>query len=110
MFRECSSDGSSRAKREEVSIFSSVKGTLFTVDDNAAGAVTQGVIAIQVVVSYTRLGAQMVNSLPLMQETQVRSLAWEDPLEKGMATHSSIPWRKEPGRPQSMGSQKVGHD
>ena len=45
-----------------------------------------------------------------MWETQVRSLAWEDPLEKGMATHSSIPWRKEPGRPQSMGSQKVGHD
>ena len=47
-----------------------------------------------------------------MQETRVRSLSWEDPLEKEMATHSStlawrIPWRKEPGRLQSMGSQRV---
>ena len=46
MFRECSSVGSSRTKREEVSVFSSVKDTLFTVDDNAAGAATQGLIAI----------------------------------------------------------------
>jgi len=51
------------------------------------------------VVSYTRLGAQMVNSLPVMREIQVRSLGWEDPLEKGMATYSSISWRKEPGSP-----------
>ena len=46
--------------------------------------------------------AQMVKNLPIMQETQVRSLSWEDPLEKGMATHSSIlawriPWTEEPG-------------
>ena len=59
--------------------------------------------------------AQTVKNLPEMQETQVRSLGWEDPLEKGMATHSSIlawriPWIEEPGRPQSMGSQRVGHD
>ena len=49
------------------------------------------------------------------QEMSVRSLAWEDPLEEEMATHSSIlaweiPWTEEPGRPQSMGLQSVGHD
>ena len=53
--------------------------------------------------------AQMVKNLPAMQETQVQSVGWEDPLEKGMATHSSIlaweiPWTEEPGRLQSMGS------
>ena len=57
----------------------------------------------------------MVKSLPAMQETWVRSLVGEDPLEKEMATHSSIlawriPWTEEPGRLQSMGSQKGGHD
>ena len=56
----------------------------------------------------------MVKHLPVMQETQVRSLGGEDPLEKEMANHSStlawkIPWEK-PGRLQSMGSQRVGHD
>ena len=59
--------------------------------------------------------AQTVNRLSTMQETQVRSLGWEDPLEKEMAVHSStiawkIPWTEEPGRLQSMGSQRVGHD
>ena len=59
--------------------------------------------------------AQTVKSLPAMQETQVRSLGWEDPLEKGMATHSSIlaweiPWTEEPGGLQSMGLQRVGHN
>ena len=58
--------------------------------------------------------AQRVKNLPAMQETQVQSLGWEDPLVKGMATHSSIlAWRiprtEEPGETQSMGSQKVGH-
>ena len=53
--------------------------------------------------------AQMVKNLPAMQETQVQSVGWEDPLEKGMATHSSIlaweiPRTEEPGRLQSMGS------
>ena len=57
----------------------------------------------------------VVKNLPAMQETQVRSLGQEDPLEEGMATHSSIlawriPWTEEPGRLQSMGSQRVGHD
>ena len=61
------------------------------------------------------LVAQTVKRLPTMQETRVRSLGREDPLEKAMATHSSIhawkiPWAKEPGKLQSMGSQGVGHD
>ena len=59
--------------------------------------------------------AQTVKNLPVMQETRVRSLGWEDPLEEGMATHSSIlarriPWTEEPGGLQSMGSQRVGHN
>ena len=59
--------------------------------------------------------AQMVNNLLAMQETHVRSLGREDPLEKGMDTHSSIlacriPWTEEPGGLQVMGSQRVGHD
>ena len=59
--------------------------------------------------------AQTVKRLPTMQETWVRSLGWEDPLEKEMTTHSStlawkIPWMEEPGTLQSMGSQRVGHD
>ena len=58
--------------------------------------------------------AALVKDPPAMQETQVRTLAWEDPLEKGMATHSiilawRIPWTEEPGELQSMGSQRVGH-
>ena len=65
--------------------------------------------------SWASLLAQMVNNLPIILETQVWSLGQEDPLEKGMATHSSIPawkipWTEEPGGLQSMGSQRVGHD
>ena len=64
---------------------------------------------------WTSLVAQMVKHLPTMQETRAQSLGWEDPLEKEMAIHSSIlawkiPWMEEPGRLQSMGSQRVGHD
>ena len=59
--------------------------------------------------------AQTVKNLPEMQETWVQSLVREDPLEKEMATHSStlaweIPWTEKPGRLQSTGSQRVGHD
>ena len=59
--------------------------------------------------------AQTVKCLSTMQETRVQSLVWEDPLEKEMAIHSStvawkIPWTEEPGRLQSMGSQRVGYD
>ena len=57
----------------------------------------------------------MIKYLPAIWETWVPSLSWEDPLEKGMATHSSIlaweiPRTEEPGGLQSMGSQRVGHD
>ena len=67
-------------------------------------------------VSYgASLVAQTVKRLSAVQETRVRSLGWEDPLEKEMAAHSSnvawkIPWTAEPGRLQSMGSQRVGHN
>ena len=59
--------------------------------------------------------AQLVKNLPAVQETQVWSLNWEDPLEEGMATHSSILawrilWTEEHGRLQSMGLQRVRHD
>ena len=57
--------------------------------------------------------AQMAKNLPAMWETWVGSLGWEDPLEEGMATYFSIlAWRisMEPGRLQSMGSKRVGHD
>ena len=62
--------------------------------------------------SWASLVAQMVKRLPAMWETRVQSLGWENPLEK--ETHSStlawkIPWTEEPGRLQSMGSQRVGH-
>ena len=57
----------------------------------------------------------MVRNLPAMQESWVQSLGQEDPLEKGMTTHSSIiawriPWTEETGGLQSMGSKRVGHD
>ena len=59
--------------------------------------------------------SQLVKNLPAMQETWVQSLGQEDPLEEGMATHSSvlawrIPWTEEPGRLPSMGSKRVRHD
>ena len=61
------------------------------------------------------LVAQKVKNLPAIQETEVWSLGWENPLEKGMATHSGIlawriPWTEEPGRLQSIQSQRVRHD
>ena len=60
-------------------------------------------------------GGSTVKNLPAMWKTRVRSLGWEDPLEKEMAIHSSIlagkiPWTEEPDRLQSMGSQRVRHD
>ena len=59
--------------------------------------------------------AQTIKNLPVMWETRARSLGWEDPLEEGMAAHSSIlawemPWTEEAGRLQSMGVQRIGHD
>ena len=65
--------------------------------------------------SRTSLVAQTVKRLPTMRETRVRSLGGEDPLEKEIASHSSIhaweiPWTEEPGRLQPVGSQRVGHN
>ena len=64
---------------------------------------------------WASLVAQQVKSLPALRENHVQSLAWEDSLEKEMATHSSIPawripWTEEPGELQSMGSQRVRHN
>ena len=58
---------------------------------------------------------QSAKNMSAMQETWVQTLGWEDPLEKGMATHPiilawRIPWMEEPGRLQSMGTQRVGYD
>ena len=66
-------------------------------------------------VAKASLVAHMVKCLPAMQETWIRSLGWEDLLEKEMATYSNIlawriPWMEEPGRLQSMESQRVGHN
>ena len=66
-------------------------------------------------VFWASLVAQSVKNLPVVQETWVLSLGWEDPLQKEMVTHSSIlawkiSWTEEPGGLQSMGSQRVGHD
>ena len=65
--------------------------------------------------TWVSLVAKMVKRLPAMQDTQVQSLGWEDPLDKEMATHSSIlawkiPWSEKPDKLQSMGSQRVQHD
>ena len=70
---------------------------------------------VYLIVKGASLVAQMVKRLPAMQETWVQSLGQGDPLEKEMATHSSIlawkiPWTEEPDRLQSIGSQRVGHD
>ena len=64
---------------------------------------------------WASLVAQTLKRLPAMRETQVQSLGWEDPLEKEMATHSSIlawgiPWTEEAGGLQSTGSQRIRHD
>ena len=69
----------------------------------------------KIYVNVASLVAQLVNHLPAVQETQVRSLGQEDPLEKRMATHSSIlawriPWTEEADGLQSTGSQRVGHN
>ena len=69
----------------------------------------------QLATNRASLVAQTVKNLPAMQEIQVQSLGWDDPLEKGMAAHSSVlawrvPWTEEPGGLQSIGSQRVGHD
>ena len=76
---------------------------------------TQARMAIIKKSTSTSLVAQMVKHLSTTRETRVRALGWDDPLEKEMVIHSSTsawktPWTEEPGRLQSMGSQRVGHD
>ena len=73
----------------------------------------EGVVLVLAVLNFP--GSSAVKNLPVKQETQVRSLDWEDPLEKEMAIHSNIlawkySWTEEPGGLQCMGSQRVGHD
>ena len=82
-------------------------GTLFQV--------VQESMLDQLLRNWASLVAHSVKSLPLLQETQIHCLSRENPLEKGMATHSSvlawrIPWTEEPGGLQSIGLQRVGHD
>ena len=72
-------------------------------------------ISISIWLVVNTLVAQMVKRLPTTRETWVRSLGWEDPLEKEMTTHTrtlawNIPWMEEPCRLQSVISQRVGHD
>ena len=72
-------------------------------------------LIVSVIFIWASLVAQMVKNLPAMQEPGVQSPGQEDPLEKEMATHSSIiawrmPWTEEPGELQSMGLQRDGHD
>ena len=78
-------------------------------------AIHQHELVIGIHMSQAYLVAQTVKRLPTVRETRVRSLGREVPLQKEMATHSSIlawkiPWTEDPGRLQSMGSQRVGHD
>ena len=72
-------------------------------------------VFINIKKKWASLMAQMIKNLPAIQETWLQSLGWEDPLEKGMTTHSSILawrvlWTEEPGELQSMESKRVGHD
>ena len=95
--------------------------TLPPSQDNCAVSLFGSVLSVDVlyntnaIYSWASLVVQLVNKPPAMWETWVLSLGWEDPLEKGTATHSSIlawrsPWTEKPGRLQSMGSKRVRHD
>ena len=80
-----------------------------------SGSSTGEGIGYRLQYSWASLVAETVKNLPAMRETRVRSLGWEDSLEKDMATHSSIlawriPWTEEPRRLQSTGLQRVKHD
>ena len=100
------------------SVYSFVTSSLIIIFLSFFSVSVQFIFIVRILVFYytvTSLVAQMVKHLPTMWETQVQSLGWEDLLEKEMATHSSIlawkiPWTEEPGRLQSMGSQRAGHD
>ena len=90
-------------------------GTPWTAAHQASLSITNSQSLLKLTPNGISLVAQTVKCLPTMQETRVRSLGWEDPPDKEMATHSSTlawksPWMEEPGRLQSMGSQRVRHD
>ena len=110
------------------SILTSVKLSIFQVgfwvlqelvDHDSGGTLCDNLLlnedSVNEVMPFAFLVAQRIKHLPAMQETRVRSLGWEDPLEKEMATYSSIlawriPWTEEPGGLQSTGPQRVGHN
>ena len=75
-----------------------------------SGRSTREEIGYPLQYSWASLVAQLVKNLPTMRETWVQSLGWEDPLEKGKATHSNIPAWRIPWTVQSIRSQRVGHD
>ena len=91
-------------------------GDHFTIHTNIESLCCTSETNIMLYVNHrASLLARMVKNLPAMQETRVCPLDWEDPVEKGMATHSSIlawriPWTEEPGGLQSTGLQRVGHN
>ena len=79
------------------------------------GLITKSCLTLETGVGPPWLVAQTVKTPPAMQETQVQSLSWDNPLEKGMTTHFSIlawrtPWTEEPGGQHPIGSQRAGHD
>ena len=89
-------------------------GTHWTRSEHVVGRINHQLAGMRWELKRAFLVTRTVKHLPAMQETWVRSLGWEDPLEKEMATHSStlawrIAWAEEPGRPQSTGWQRVGH-
>ena len=95
--------------------FDGTKFTSIEISRKLLGRSTGEGIGYPLQSSWAPLVAQLVKNLPVMQETWVWSLGWEDPLEKGKATHSStlawkIPWMEELGGLQSMGSLRVRHD
>ena len=91
------------------------EGKLWGVGEVQGGPAEEAGRRLRWTLKQDSLVAQRVKRLPTRQETQVQFLGWENPLEKEMATHSGIfaweiPWTEEPGRLQSMGSQRVGHN
>ena len=88
-------------------------GSKFTADGDCSHEIKRRLLLGRKV--RTSLVAQTVKPLSTMQQTRVRSLGWEDPLQKEMAIHSrtiawKVPWTEEPGRLQSTGLQRVGHN
>ena len=80
-----------------------------------SSGLVKSTVSLQLCENWLSWWSQMVKNLPAMQKPQVLSLGQEDPMEEGMAAHSSIlawrtPWTEEPGGLHSMGSQRVGHD